>query len=135
MAGDWERDVGFGGGRISDNMGSGEMESVSEPLRLCGTSRPFKMRPPRASCTSWETSFGAIEVETVAFRRPGFTIGDCRTLELGFAERGAFLLFVLLSFRPPGCSCCSMAGSPNMSISTSTGECPVELPEVVTCPW
>jgi hypothetical protein len=52
IAGDWVRDPGFGGGRISDNMGSGDMESVSEPLRLCGTSRPFGVRPPRASCTN-----------------------------------------------------------------------------------
>jgi hypothetical protein len=132
MAGDWLKDVGFGGGRISDNMGSGEMESVSEASRLCGTSRPLEDgRTPRASCMSSVTSLGGIREETVAFRRPGFTMGDCRTRLLGFADRGALRLLVLLNFRPV--SCCVMAGSPRISISTSMGECPVELPEVVCC--
>jgi hypothetical protein len=124
--------VGFGGGRISDSIGSGEMESVSDPSRLWGTSRPLEVgRPPRASCMSSVTSLGGMEEEIVAFRRPGFTMGDCRTRALGFADRGAFLLLVLRNFRPV--SCCVMAGSPRISMSTSIGECPVELPEVVCC--
>jgi hypothetical protein len=117
---------------MSDNMGSGEMESVSEPLRLCGTSKPLEGgRPPRASDTKSVTSFGGIKVETAVFRLPGFTMGDCRTRALLFADRGAFLLLVLLNLRPV--SCWVMAGSSNMSMSTSAGEWPVELPEGVAC--
>jgi len=97
------------------------MESVSEVSRLCGTSRPFvDGRPPRASCMSSLTSLGGMREDTVAFRLPGFTMGDCRTRLLAFADRGAFLLLVLLSFRPV--SCCTMAGSPSISMSTSMGE-------------
>lgn len=95
-------------------MGSGEMESVSEPVRLYGTSKP--PRPPVVSSIRSLTSFGGMRVETVAFRRPGFTIGDCRTRVLAFADRGALLLFVLLSLRPV--SCCVA----EVSISTSIGE-------------
>jgi hypothetical protein len=124
--------VGLGGGRISDSMGSGEMESVSEPSRLWGTSKPLEVgRPPRASCMSSVTSLGGMNEETVAFRRPDFTMGDCRTRPLGFANRGAFLLLVLRKFRTV--SFCVMADSPRTSMSTSMGECPVELPEVVFC--
>jgi hypothetical protein len=130
IAGDCESDVGFGGGGMSDSIGSGDIESVSEPSRLCGTSRPLEVgRPPRASCMSSVTSLGGMRDETVAFRLPGFTMGDCRTRPLAFADRGPFLLLVLLSLRPV--SCCIMAGSPKISISTSTGECPVELPDGV----
>jgi hypothetical protein len=130
IAGDCVRDVGFGGGGMSDSIGSGDIESVSEPSRLWGTSRLLEDgRPPRASCMSSVTSLGGMKDETVAFRLPGFTMGDCRTRPFAFADRGAFLLFVLLNLRPV--SCCIMAGSPNMSMSTSTGECPVELPEGV----
>lgn len=133
MAGECVTEPGFGGGRISDSIGSGEIESVSEVSRLCGTSSPLEDgRPPRASCISSVISFGGMEEETVGFRRPGFTIGDCRTRLLGFVEREVFLL-VLLNFLPP--SCCIMAGSPSMSTSTSTGEWPVELQEVVACDW
>jgi hypothetical protein len=46
------------------------------------------------------TSLGGMEEEIVAFRRPGFTMGDCRTRALGFADRRAFLLLVLRNFRP-----------------------------------
>lgn len=127
------RDAGFGGGRISrmsDSMGSGDIESVSDLSRLCGTSRALEDgRPPRASCISSVTSFGGMRDEAVTFRRPGFTMGDCRTRPLAFADRGAFLLLVLLNLRPV--SCCIMAGSPRISMSTSIGEWPVELPEVV----
>jgi hypothetical protein len=123
IAGDWVTEMGFGGGRISDSMGSGEMESVSEVFRLCATSKP--LRPPVVSSIKSLTSLGGMSVETVAFRRPGFTMGDCRIRVLAFADRGALLLFVLLSLRPV--SCCVTAAS----ISTSMGEWPVELPEVV----
>jgi hypothetical protein len=130
MAGDAVWEPGMGGGRISDSSGSGEMESVSEVSRLWGTSRPFEGgRPPRASSRSSLTSLGGINEDTVAFRRPGFTMGDCRTQLLAFADRGALLL-LLRSFRPV--SCCIM-GSPRISISTSMGEWPVELPEGVAC--
>lgn len=125
MAGDWVIEAGFGGGRISESMGSGEMESVSEVFLLWAASKP--LRPPVVSSIRSLTSFGGMRVETVAFRRPGLTMGDCRTRVLAFADRGALLLFVLLSLRPV--SCCVAA----FSISTSTGEWPVELPEVVCC--
>jgi hypothetical protein len=129
IAGDAVREDGFGGGRISDSMGSGDIESVSEVSLLYGTSRPFPFaRPLRASCMSSLTSLGGMKEDTVAFRLPGFTMGDCRTRLLAFVEQGAFLLLVLLSFRPV--SCCIM-GSPSPSISTSMGEWPVELPDVV----
>lgn len=124
---------GFGGGRISESIGSGDIESVSEVSLLCGTSRPFPFaRPPRASCMSSLTSLGGMKEDTVAFRLPGFTMGDCRTRVLVFVDRGVPLLLVLLNFRPV--SCC-ITGSPSASISTSMGECPVELPDVVFCEW
>ena len=132
MAGEAVEELGFGGGRISDSIGSGDIESVSELSRVLGTSNPLvDGRIDRASCMSSVTSLGGMSEETVAFRRLGFTMGDCRTRPLAFA-RGAFLLLVLRRLLRP-CSCGTMAGSPNMSISTSMGECPVELPDVVFC--
>jgi hypothetical protein len=132
MAGDAVEEVGLGGGRISDSRGSGEMESVSELSRVLGTSSPLDIgRVDRASCMSPETSLGGMIEETVAFRLFGFTMGDCRTRPLPLV-RGTFLLLMLLRFLLP-CSCGAMAGSPSMSISTSMGECPVELPDVVFC--
>jgi hypothetical protein len=130
MAGECVTEPGFCGGRISDSRGSGEIESVSEPSRLCGTLRLLEdERSPRASCMSSLTSLGGMNEDKVAFRRPGFTMGDCRTRALPLADRGALRLLVLRNLRPD--SCCVMSGSPSSSISTSTGECPVELPEVV----
>lgn len=122
IAGEAARELGLGGGRISDNRGSGEIESVSELSRLSGTSKPLADgRRDRASCTNSVTSLGGIKEETVAFRLFGFTIGDCRTRPLAFAGRGGFLLLVLLSLRP--CSCWGIsAGSPNRFMSTSMGD-------------
>jgi hypothetical protein len=132
MAGEAVEELGLGGGRISDNRGSGEMESVSELSRVLGTSSPLDNgRVDRASCMSSVTSLGGISEETVAFRLFGFTMGDCRTRLLPFV-RGTFLLLVLLRLLLP-CSCGTIAGSPSMSTSMSMGECPVELPEVVCC--
>ena len=95
-AGDAVEEPGLGGGRISDSMGSGEMESVSELSRVRGASRPLENgRCERASCMRSVTSFGGINEETVAFRLFGLTIGDCRTRVLALA-RGTFLLPVAL---------------------------------------
>lgn len=113
-------EFGLGGGRISDNKGSGDIESVSEPSRLRSASPLEDGRNPRASCIKSLTSLGGIEEDTFVFRRPGFTMGDCRTRELAFAERGTALLLVLLNFLPG--SCCIAAGSPSISMSTSLGE-------------
>lgn len=133
-AGEAVKEPGLGGGRISDSMGSGEMESVSELSRVLGTSRPWEdVRLERASCMSSVTSFGGMSEDTVAFRLFGFTMGDCRTRPLPFV-RDTFFLLVLLRLLLP-CSCVTIAGSPSISISTSIGECPVELPEVVFCDW
>jgi hypothetical protein len=132
IAGEAVEEPGFGGGRISDNIGSGDMESVSELSRVLGTSRPLADgRIDRASCISSVTPLGGMSEETVDFRLLGFTMGDCRTRPLPFV-RGAFLLLVLRRLLRPW-SCGTMAGSPSISMSTSTGECPVELPEVVFC--
>lgn len=132
IAGEAVEEAGFGGGRISDNIGSGDMESVSELSRVLGTSRPLADgRIDRASCISSVTPLGGMSEETVDFRLLGFTMGDCRTRPLPFV-RGAFLLLVLRRLLRPW-SCGTMAGSPSISMSTSTGECPVELPEVVFC--
>jgi hypothetical protein len=134
MAGECATEPGLGGGRISDRRGSGEIESVSELSRPYGTSRPLEAgRAARASCKSSLTSLGGIVPETVPFRLPGFTIGDCRMRALPLADRGTFLLFVLLSLLVV--SCCIVAGSPKPSMSTSTGEWPVELPDVVFWDW
>lgn len=134
MAGEAVEEVGFGGGRISDSIGSGDIESVSELSRVLGTSRPLADgRVSRASCMSSVTSLGGMREDTVAFRLLGLTIGDCRTRPLPFV-RGAFLLLVLRRLLRP-CSCGTRAGSPSMSISTSMGEWPVELPDVVCCDW
>lgn len=132
MAGEAVTEPGLGGGRISDSMGSGEMESVSDVLHV----PPEAGRIARASCTSSETSLGISE-EIVAFRRFGLTMGDCRTRALGLAVRGGARLLVLLSFLLGSCG--SMAGSPSMSVSMSMvmfmsiGEWPVELPDGVCC--
>lgn len=132
MAGEAVEDAGLGGGRISDSMGSGDIESVSELSRVIGTSRPLEEgRIERASFMSSLISFGGISEETVVFRLFGFTMGECRTRPFPLARCG-FLLFVLRRLLL-ACSCDTIAGSPNMSISTSTGECPVELPDVVFC--
>lgn len=129
-AGEAARDPGLGGGPISDSIGSGEMESVCELSRVLGASSVLEDDcADRASCMSSETSFGGISEETLAFRRFGFTTGDCRMRPLPFAVRGRLLLFVLRNRLP--CSCDTMAGSPRMSMSISIGEWPVELPEVV----
>lgn len=117
---------------MSDNMGSGDMESVSERSWLRGISRPLEDgRADRASCTSALTSLGGTHEDTVAFRLPGFTTGDCRTRPEALAVRGAVLLLVLRSFLL--CSGWVMAGSPSISMSVSMGECPVELTEFVDC--
>ena len=122
MAGECVTDPGLGGGRISDNMGSGEMESVSD------TSRPLRL----ASCMSSVTSLGGASEEKVCLRLFGLTIGDCRTPRVeGLGVRNEFLLLVLLSFLP--WSAWVMAGSSSISMSASLGEWPVELPEVVFC--
>jgi hypothetical protein len=132
IAGEAVEEAGFGGGRISDSIGSGDIESVSELSRVLGTSRPLvDGRIDRASCMSSVTSLGGMSEETVAFRLLGFTMGDCRTRPLAFV-RGAFLLLVLRRLLRP-CSCGTMAGSPSISISTSMGEWPVELPDGVFC--
>ena len=134
MAGEAVEEPGLGGGRISESIGSGDIESVSELSRVMGTSRPLDDgRVERASLMSSVTSFGGIREETVIFRLLGFTMGDCRTRPLPLA-RGRFLLFVLRRLLLP-CSCDGIAGSPSMSMSTSIGECPVELPDVVFCDW
>lgn len=124
-AGEFLTDPGSGGGRISESMGSGEIESVSEWSWLLGTSSPLL----RASCMSSLTSLGGSCIETVGFRLPGFTIGDCRTRFAGVAL-GAFLFVLRLLLCSAGCA---IAGSPSMSMSTSIGECPVELAEVEAC--
>jgi hypothetical protein len=121
MAGECVTDPGLGGGRISDSMGSGDMESFSD------RSRPFRL----ASCMSSVTSLGGANEENVCLRLPGFTMGDCRTRVEGLVVRKEFLLLVLLSFLP--WSFCVMAGSSSISMSASFGEWPVELPEVVLC--
>jgi len=126
MAGEAVREPGLGGGRISDNMGSGEIESVSEVSRVA----PEADCIARASCMSSETSLGISE-EMVAFRLFGLTMGDCRTRVLGLAVRGGARLLVLRSFLLGSCGI--MAGSPSMSMSMSMGECPVELPDGVCC--
>lgn len=123
IAGECVTEPGLGGGRISESMGSGEMESVSEPSRLLGTSSPLEDgRLPRASCMSSVTSLGGIREETVAFLRPGFTMGDCRMRELALLDRGGFLLLLLLLLSFLLESCCAIADSPNNSMSTSIGE-------------
>jgi hypothetical protein len=132
MAGDWVTERGFGGGPISDR-GSGETESTSELSRLRGTPNPFDLGRVGfvlcASSTSSLTSLWGIREETVAFRRAGFTIGDCRIRLGALADRGALLL--VLRCRLPA-SGWAMAASPScMSTSISTGEAPVELPEFV----
>lgn len=77
MAGEAFSEPGIGGGRISDNKGSGEIESVSEVSRLRSTSKPLdRGRFCRASCTSSLTSLGGMSEDTVALRLLGFTIGD-----------------------------------------------------------
>jgi hypothetical protein len=131
MAGELATEEGLGGGPISDK-GSGEIESVSERPEPWGTSSPLEDGLDGlvlcASSTNSLTSFGGTREVTVAFRRPGFTMGDCRTRPEAVAGRGALLL-LLRNFLP--CSCWVMAASPSKSISTSIGEVPVELPEVV----
>lgn len=121
-AGEFLTDPGSGGGRISESMGSGEIESVSEWSRLRGTSSPLL----RASCMSSLTSLGGSCIDTVGFRLPGFTMGDCRTRFAGVAL-GAFLFVLRLLLCSAGCA---MAGSPSMSMSISMGEWPVELADV-----
>lgn len=122
MAGECVTDPGIGGGRISDSIGSGEMESVSEWSRLRGTSRPL-----RASCMSSLTSLGGSCIEMVGFRLPGFTIGDCRTRLVGLLALDGILFVLRLLLCSAGWT---IAGSPNISISTSIGEWPVELADV-----
>ena len=113
-------------------MGSGEMESVSELSRVRSASKPLEEgHRERASSIRSVTSFGGISEETVAFRRFGFTMGDCRTREVPLVRGMARLLVFLNGLLP--CSCATMAGSPSRSMSTSMGEWPVELPEVVFC--
>lgn len=131
-AGEAVEEPGLGGGRISESMGSGEMESVSELSRVRGASRPAESGCwERAFCTRSVTSFGRISEEPLDFRLLGFTMGDCRTRALPLA-RGALLLFAALVFLLPW-SCDTIAGSPSMSMSRSMGECPVELSEAVFC--
>src|SRR5690242_14232214 len=75
------------------------------------------------------TSLGGSCMETVGFRLPGFTMGDCRTRFAGIALVGFLLVRRLLL-----CSAgWAMAGSPSRSMSTSMGEWPVELAEVEAC--
>lgn len=110
---------------MSESIGSGEIESVSEWSRLDGTSSPLL----RASCKSSLTSLGGSCIETVGFRLPGFTMGDCRTRFAGIARDGFLLVRILLL-----CSAgWAMAGSPSSSMSTSMGEWPVEPAEVDVC--
>lgn len=96
MAGEFVVEEGLGGGPISDN-GSGEIESVSERSRLWGTSSPLEDSICDlvlcASSTNSLTSFGGTKEVSVAFRRPGLTMGDCRTLPVT-------LLLLLRSFLP-----------------------------------
>ena len=130
IAGDGCTEFGLGGGPISER-GPGEMESDSELSRLRRRSAPLEDgRVARSSSKRSVTSLGGISDDTVAFRRAGLTMGDCRT-RVGAAENRveALLLAVFLSFRP--WLDWLMAGSSNISMSTSTGEAPVELPEVV----
>lgn len=131
MAGDCVTEVGLGGGPMSDK-GSGEIESVPELSRPRGTSNPLQDNmEDRSLCapsTNSLTSFGGTREVTVAFRRFGFTMGDCRTRLVAFDERGALRL-LLRSLLP--CSGCAIADSGSRSMSTSMGDVPVELPEVV----
>lgn len=123
---------GFGGGPMSDK-GSGEMDEVSELSRLRVGSSPLQDGRVGfdlwASSTSSLTSLGGIKDDTVAFRRLGFTMGDCRIRVVAVDARGALLL-LLRNFRP-SLSGCATAASPSMSTSTSAGDVPAELPEVV----
>jgi hypothetical protein len=131
IAGDCVTDRGLGGGPILSR-GSGEMDSASEPSRLRGTARPLEDGRADldrcASSTSSLTSLGGISADTVPFRRPFLTMGDCRTRSAALDERGALLL--LLRRRRP-VSGWATAVSPSISISTSTGDVPAELPDVV----
>ena len=130
MAGDGCTEVGLGGGPISER-GPGEIESDSELSRLRFRSAPLdEGRMARSSSSRSDTSLGGMSDDTVAFRRPGFTMGDCRTRAgVALKREGALRLFALLSFLP--WLDWAMAGSSNMSMSTSTGGAPVELPDVV----
>ena len=84
----------------------------------------------RSSSNRSVTSLGGMSDDTAAFRRPGFMMGDCRTRAgLALNREGALLLVALRSFLL--LLDWLMAGSSNMSMSTSTGDAPVELPEVV----
>lgn len=130
IAGDGCTELGLGGGPISDR-GPGEMESDSELSRLRRRSAPLdEGRIARSSSNRFVTSLGGMREDTVAFRRAGLTMGDCRK-RAGAAEKRVevLLLAALLSFRL--WLAWVMAGSSNMSMSTSTGDAPVELPEVV----
>lgn len=129
IAGDGCTEVGLGGGPISER-GPGEIESDSELSRLRRGSAPLdEGRWARSSSKRSVTSLGGISEDTVAFRLAGFTMGDCRT-RAGAPENREeeLLLFALLSFLP--WLVWVMAGSSNISMSTSTGEAPVELPDV-----
>jgi hypothetical protein len=130
IAGDGCTEFGLGGGPISER-GPGEMESDSELSRLQRRSAPLDEGwIARSSSSRSVTSLGGISADTVALRRAGLTIGDCRTRAGATENReGALLLAALLSFRP--WLDWLMAGSSSISISTSTGDAPVELPEVV----
>lgn len=131
-AGEAVKELGLGGGRISESMGSGEMESVSELSRVRGASRPAESGCwERAFCTRSVTSLGRTSEEPLDFRLLGFTMGDCRTRALPLV-RGATLLFAALVFLLPW-SCDTIADSPSISMSRSMGEWPVELSEAVFC--
>lgn len=101
MAGEGCTEVGLGGGPISDR-GPGEIESDSELSRLRRRSAPLEEgRMARSSSIRFVTSFGGMSDDTVAFRRAGFTMGDCRTRAGAALNRvGALLLFALRSFLP-----------------------------------
>ncbi len=116
IAGEADREPGLGGGGISDNRGSGDMESFSEPSRPRGTSRLLEFNcDDRASSLSSLISFGGTTEERVPFRLCDFTIGDCRTRPLLVAGRDAFFRFVLLSLLV--CSCEFTADSFKLSTS------------------
>lgn len=135
IAGECVTEPGLGGGPISVG-GSGESEEpISELSALRGTSSPLedgRVEPDLcASSTNSLTSLGGMNEDTVAFRRPGFTTGDCRTRFDALVERGALLL--LLRSRLP-CSGCAIAASPSISTSISAGDVPVELPDALYWP-
>lgn len=118
VAGECITEPGLGGGPISDRF-SGETESNSEESLLRGTSSPLgggRTGPDFcASSTDWLTSLDGMDIATAAFRRAGFTMGDCRTRAATFEFRVVVLLLVLRTRLAS--SGCAIAASPSISTS------------------